>query len=124
MIDVVFLLIIFFLVSSHLARRENEMQLALPTAKSGEEDAVATNRRVTINIRPEGSLTLAGRSVSENDLTSRLAAARQQEGPEVELRIRADRNVPYRHIAPVLRAAATSGIWNVTFAVVRQGSAR
>ena len=37
MIDVVFLLIIFFLVSSHLARQESQLPLPLPDAVSGEE---------------------------------------------------------------------------------------
>ncbi len=120
MIDVVFLLIIFFLVSSHLARRENELQLALPAASSGDLEKDDTQRRLTINIRSDGSLSLAGRPMGDDDLVSRLEAARQQEGSEMELRIRADRHVIYEHVSPVLRAAATSGIWNVTFAVIRE----
>ncbi|MBT6848587.1 MAG: biopolymer transporter ExbD, partial [Planctomycetaceae bacterium] len=42
MIDVVFLLIIFFLVSSHLARQETQLELDLPEASSGEQVEVST----------------------------------------------------------------------------------
>ncbi len=38
MIDVTFLLIIFFLVSSHLAKQENFLKLDLPTAAAGAVD--------------------------------------------------------------------------------------
>ena len=37
----------------------------------------------------------------------------------LEVRIRSDRNVPYRVVEPVLLACARSGVWNVTFAVIR-----
>ena len=38
MIDVVFLLIIFFLVSSHLAKQESQMEIDLPNTESGSGD--------------------------------------------------------------------------------------
>ena len=123
MIDVVFLLIIFFLVSSHLARRENQIPLSLPNAASGEDQVDSTKPRVTLNVLPTGELLLAGSPVDKRDLASSLAAAVQREGKDVELRIRADREALYRHVSPVLSAAAGSGIWNVTFSVIRAGAA-
>ncbi|NLE37816.1 MAG: biopolymer transporter ExbD, partial [Pirellulaceae bacterium] len=54
MIDVVFLLIIFFLVSSHLARQEVQLELDLPAAVSGRQaDEKEGVRRVVVNILPE-----------------------------------------------------------------------
>ena len=50
MIDVVFLLIIFFLVSSHLAKQETQIELALPTAVSASDDDFEDKPRLTINI--------------------------------------------------------------------------
>ena len=63
MIDVVFLLIIFFLVSSHLAKQEAQMELPLPVAESGEQPPDAASRRLTINVLQDGSTLLAGRAV-------------------------------------------------------------
>ena len=124
MIDVVFLLIIFFLVSSHLARRENQIPLSLPDATSGEEQIDVSKPRVTLNVLPSGDLLLAGSPVDPKDLATSLSSAVQREGKDVELRIRADREALYRHVSPVLSAAAGNGIWNVTFSVVRGVNAR
>jgi len=126
MIDIVFLLIIFFLVSSHLAKQESQMPLPLPTAKSDQqaEDDVP---RVIVNIRESGEVLLTGQTIDPPQLTERLARqriARGAEGRDLEVRIRSDRRVPYRFVAPVLRACAASGIWNVKFAVVRPEDAR
>lgn len=92
MIDVVFLLIIFFLVSSHLSRRENELQLDLPTAESGEDVTDETAARVTLNILGDGQLMLAGSPVKQDQLLQRFTVARQEEGDDLEVRIRADRD--------------------------------
>ena len=119
MIDVVFLLIIFFLLSSHLARRENKVELSLPTATSGEEAWDETTPRVTLNVLPKGEILLGGRQVTAPQLATRLKAAREELGTRTELRVRADRAVPYRHIGPILAAATQSDLWTVTFAVIR-----
>jgi len=55
MIDVVFLLIIFFLVSSHLSRQESQLELELPTAASGQDDTDQETPRLTINVKSDGS---------------------------------------------------------------------
>ena len=124
MIDVVFLLIIFFLVSSHLARRENQLALTLPTATSGEDDWDGAVARVTLNVLPDGSFSFGGRAVSAQNLESRLASAFGALGPQAELRIRADRDVSYRRVSLILKAASRNGIWRVTFAVVRPEDVR
>lgn len=124
MIDVVFLLIIFFLLSSHLARRENNVELALPTAKSGENPWDEDAPRVTLNVLPDGTLIFAGQTTTLDNLDGKLVAARQRLGTRTELRIRADRDVAYRHVSPILDAAARNGIWSVTFAVIGPNDAR
>ena len=56
MIDVVFLLIIFFLVSSHLSKQESQMELALPGAASGQDDIDQQTPRITVNVKADGSV--------------------------------------------------------------------
>jgi biopolymer transport protein ExbD len=118
MIDVVFLLIIFFLVSSHLARRENRIPVELPVATSGQKDLTSPTPRVTLTIKSDGSVLWSGQPFGVEQLAQRLAAQRKQMGDEMELRIRGDRRVPYRVVEPILDGAARAGVWNVTFAVV------
>ena len=118
MIDVVFLLIIFFLVSSHLAQQEIQPDLELPVAASGGPPPPSTPR-VTVNLRADGQLLLGSQPVTADELGRRLQHERQRVGRDLEVRLRSDRQVAYRHVEPVLVACAKSGIWNVTFAVVR-----
>ena len=120
MIDVVFLLIIFFLVSSHLARQETQMQLELPVAQSADDDIEQEIPRVTVNVKEDGSIWLAARPVSPELLRQRLTVAREREGDRLEVRIRSSRTAPYASVEPILLACTDSGIWNVTFAVYRE----
>jgi biopolymer transport protein ExbD len=119
MIDVVFLLIIFFLVSSHLAKQEAQMPLPLPVAESGSTPDDLRARRITVNVLRDGGLLLAGRSIRRDELAERLSQVVADRRQDVEVRIRSDRNVAYRHVEPILLACARTGIWNVTFAVYR-----
>ena len=120
MIDVVFLLIIFFLVSSHLAKQENQLQLKLPVAQSGNNDVQQDVPRVTVNVKQDGTLWVRGQEVSKGDLEPLLAKAKTAEPDEaVEVRIRGSRMAPYSSVEPVMVACAKTGIWNVTYAVYR-----
>ena len=120
LIDVVFLLIIFFLVSSHLAKQETQVDLALPKAESGRDATEHPVDRVTINVLPDGQLLLGGESVGAEQVGRRLQFERQRTTDDLEVRIRADRNVAYRHVEPLLVACARAEIWNVSFAVVKR----
>jgi len=117
MIDVVFLLIIFFLVSSHLARRENQLELPLPLAATGQEISDDQTRRLTLNVLDDGELLLAGRTVLPHQLAEELLQRGRSEPADLELRIRASRHVAYGAVSPILLDAARAGIWNVHFAV-------
>jgi len=124
MIDVVFLLIIFFLVSSHLAKQEVHMNLPLPDAQSGIQAENSKLPRVVVNISSEGALRMAGRQLTLEQFQQQLLERRMKSGKDLEVRIRSDRGVPYRNISPVMQRCAEVGIWNVTFAVYRPGEAR
>jgi len=121
MIDVVFLLIIFFLVSSHLAQNENET-LDLPTAASADLDENVPAPRITINLRKDGQMLMAGRELTRQALPARLSAAKDQHGKSIEVRIRCSKMTPYNQVAPIMLACTKIGIWNVTFAVYRTES--
>ena len=120
MIDVVFLLIIFFLVSSHLAKQESQIELELPVAASSDEDINQDNPRVTVNVKQDGSLWIRGRVVEQEKLKSVFeSAAKQQDGKSVEVRIRGSRLAPYSTVEPIMLACTKAGIRNVTYAVYR-----
>jgi biopolymer transport protein ExbD len=124
MIDVVFLLIIFFLVSSHLAKQEVQLQLPLPTAKSGNRRVEDDAPRLTINVLSDGTLLLAGRRVAPAQLATRLRDRLKELGPGLQVRIRSDRDAPYRFVNPIMLACLREGIWDVSFAVYRPEDVR
>ena len=121
MIDIVFLLIIFFLVSSRLARQEIQLELDLPKAASGQRPAKEDIRRVVLNVlpeeRPEGQIQVGRKVITAEELTGLIDYESRQADGELEVRIRSDRRVPYRVIEPILLACGRAGVWNVTFAV-------
>ncbi len=119
MIDVVFLLIIFFLVSSHLAKREFKLPLQLPTA-SRQPAAKSIVGRLVINVAADGSVTAGGTSVDSGRLALVLRAYADEEGENAAVHIRSDTSVDYAIAEPLLRAAAQAGISNITFAVQEQ----
>ncbi len=122
MIDVVFLLIIFFLVSSHLAKQETQLELDLPNATSGRATPDEGVRRVVVNVLSQpgdsGSVQVGGRTLAPDELRQLINYESMKSGDSLEVRIRSDRNVPYRVIEPILVACARAGAWNVTFAVI------
>ena len=120
MIDIVFLLIIFFLVSSHMVKQDAQLKLDLPQASTGHDETNDNRQRVTVNVLPNGQVQLAGQTVGPEGLVRRLSNEMQQTGSDLEVRIRADRTVPYSAVEPILIACTQARIWNVTFAVLRQ----
>ncbi|HBJ34830.1 MAG TPA: biopolymer transporter ExbD [Planctomycetaceae bacterium] len=122
MIDVVFLLIIFFLVSSHLAKRESKLPLQLPTA-SRQPAAKSVIGRLVINVAADGNVTAGGSPVDSGRLTMVLRAHAAEKGVDAAVHIRSDASVDYAIAEPLLRAAAQAGISNITFAVQEQTSA-
>lgn len=122
MIDVVFLLIIFFLVASHLSDQEAQIELELPTAESAQALEDDQQNRITFHLPNADEILHAGRPISLDRLGQLIEEAKQNRGGDVQVRIRTDRDVPYVAMTPILRACAAAGIWNVTFAVLRKRS--
>lgn len=119
MIDVVFLLIIFFLVSSHLARQENRLPLELPAAATpGPLDP--DRSALTVSVDSEHRWRVAGEVISAERLRQILADHVERDGRSAAVRIRTDRSVPYGHVAPILSIAARTGIVDVSISVLRE----
>ena len=118
LIDVVFLLIIFFLVASHFIRNEHLEQVELPLATQGKNEEEAASR-ILVTVATDKRLILGGHEATVDEIERKLQIVAEQHGAgATELRIRADRSVPYAIVEPLLLAAARSGITKVRFAVL------
>lgn len=121
MIDIVFLLIIFFLVSSHLSRQENRHPVTLAQADGGQPDELDTTP-VTLTVDAAGKLFFGSEPLPREELRDRLAAHRQTRSrgpglPNVRVRLRIDQAVPYRDVEPILKELAEQGVADVSIVV-------
>lgn len=123
MIDVVFLLIIFFLVSSHLAQRESHVPMSLPQADTGDVPQ-NSQPKVILQLAADGRLWANGVSIDVEHLQELLVSHQARFEQPIELRLRCDREHPYQRIEPILLSAARAGIWDVSFAVLPRKNAR
>lgn len=117
LIDIVFLLIIFFLVASHVARSEAVEPVNLPEAEefAGEEEEVP--RRIVITILADRTMHIAGREVQLPDVEQLVLSTSEHTRGDMEVRIRADRTATYSEVEPLLLACARFGVTRVGFAV-------
>ncbi|WP_345682354.1 biopolymer transporter ExbD [Novipirellula caenicola] len=116
MIDVVFLLIIFFLVSSHLARQEIHLPVELPTANTylpENPDRMA----LTVTVDDQSQWRVGGNVVAIDELKQILNEHALRSGSTAAVRLRTDGSVHYQYIEPILRETALAGIYDVTFSV-------
>ena len=99
LIDIVFLLLIFFLVSTTFARDEVEMDLQLPEASTGEE--AAEGHLIVINVKRNGELFVDGRPVTVAALEQKLKAAARRDKKQ-EVLIRGDTQTQFGVVVQVL----------------------
>ncbi len=116
MIDVTFLLIIFFLVSSHLAKQENFLKLDLPTANAGTSD-FSDAPTVTVQVLASGEYQVTSQVMTLEQIRRAILIRRQTEGVPMRIRIRTDRMAEYRHIAALLKICSSTGNTDIVFAV-------
>lgn len=116
LIDVVFLLLIFFLVATNFNRRETDHNVVLPESEAGTA-LVSVPSRLVINIRDSGTLVVEGRVVTETELR-RMAAAFVGAHPGRPAVIRADARVPYRMVMQVFGICRAEGVRNVDLPVL------
>lgn len=108
MIDVLFLLIIFFMVATTFGDLERNMELQVPeVAEAG--DSVRPAKPLVINVFADGTLDLDGQPVTLAELTERLAEARNRLGQPTVV-IRGDAQSAFQHVASALAACKSAGI--------------
>ncbi len=117
MVDIVFLLLIFFLVTWNFARYETELDVKVPTAREGKETRRAVGE-VILNVKADGSIIMNRRTFSPDALKEALLRISSLY-PDQAVVLRGDENVDYRHIVDVLDICRSANIWNVAFATSR-----
>ena len=117
MIDIVFLLLIFFIVTWQFTKSETELSVSVPTAQEGAEPERQMSE-IVINILGDGKIRIEGTTVDLEQLLVKLApiATAFENQP---VRIRGDGAVEYQRIVGVIDTCQKAGIWNISFATQR-----
>ena len=120
MIDVVFQLLCFFVTSQIFAQWETEIDVALPTAATGDVPQRLPGE-VIINVRADGAAVVNGQVL--DDVRLRAMMDRLVElFPGQPVLLRADKATAYEHVVRVLDTCRQADIWNISFATLAPGS--
>lgn len=120
LIDIVFLLLIFFMSASIFYQLETEINITVPTAESSTEMERSPGE-VIINIREDGSIVVNQRELSYAELEKMLGRISQLYRGQPVI-IRADSRTFHKNVIRVLDICASTDIWNVSFATMREDS--
>ena len=114
MIDIMFLLLCFFIAAQIYAQWESEIDIKLPTAATGEiPDRLPAE--IIINVRQDGVAVVNQRELKQeglSDLLTRIVALY----PGQPVLIRADKRTAYEHVIGILDLCRQVDIWNISFA--------
>ncbi|KAA3606029.1 MAG: biopolymer transporter ExbD [Planctomycetota bacterium] len=119
MIDVVFLLLIFFMLATTFLDPEKEIDIDLPVAESGEQGA-SELEQIYINVHKDGSVTISGKDVSSEEL-KRVLRQVAVRNPDTQITIRGDRQVHHQAMVSVYDACGIAGLVNLAVGTLEEG---
>jgi len=119
MIDVVFLLVIFFMSATQFAAVERAVELELPTVGADGTSAAAVVEPCIVAVSAAGVITLDGQSRSIEELKTDLARVKERAttGSAPAVLIHGDAHCDFQHIAAALTACRAAGIADVGVSV-------
>ena len=101
LIDVVFLLLIFFLVATKFEQEERELSVNLPQASEA-QPAIAKPKELFVNVTADGSYFVSGKTVDAVELERILKQAWTNNPGRQKVIIRADEDSKTKHIVRVM----------------------
>ena len=129
MIDILLVLLVFFISISTTEVLQATSSVRLPIAKDAKDARPTESGQLIVNVTVdpinqimgvEVGTALGTQRVTPNDLGAIIAAAPglQRNPTEFRVLVRADRNVRFEYMRTILEVIGTAGVGNVTFAVV------
>ena len=111
LIDCVFLLLIFFLVSTMMKKINRDIAIELPESSSAER-LLPTNDQVVIGINPEGHFYYDGQKESIMQIHQYLRAVSKDQ-PNYQIRIDTDRHAPLHRVVEIVDMCQFNGLTNI-----------
>ena len=114
MIDMVFLLLVFFMTVASVAKSQRQVELDLPESEESKVPDDASGRGI-LSVDAEGTFYI-GDGARTLDQVKDAIKARLRDDPELEVQIRADRATQYEDVRKLLKAAAEAGAYEIIYA--------
>lgn len=117
MVDILLVLLCFFVVTWSMARKENELDVRVPAAQAAQESNPVVNQTV-LNVKSDGTVVWDRKPVKLDALLTKLRELATI-FPDYAIILRGDVKTDYEHIVQVLDVCRQAGIWNVAFATAK-----
>src|SRR6201987_5973169 len=114
MVDILFVILCFFIFTWNFALAENELDVRVPSAAKANETQPYVGQ-VVINVKADGTVIVNRQPKSSSELLDQLKKLSQLY-PDQAVIVRGDEAVDYKHIVEVLDICRQADIWNVAFA--------
>jgi len=114
LIDVIFLLLIFFMVTTTIIKPSKRLDIQLPEAKAA--SAKTKSIPVRIELKRSGELYLNGKRINLKTLETRLRELGKEGGKKTAI-VRADRRLDYGRVVRILGICRASGYSDIGIAV-------
>ncbi|QDU99089.1 ExbD/TolR family protein [Lignipirellula cremea] len=115
LIDVVFLLLIFFLVATRFAEEDYEMKISVPSASEA-QPIIAPPDEVYVNINQQGEYFVKGKTIGIDELEVILKDALTQNPVNQKVIVRADKRAMVEPVVAVMNLCNRVGIVEYTVA--------
>ncbi len=120
MVDILLVLLGFFMLTWSFARQERELDVQMPSAGEAKEQRRSVGE-VIINVKADGSLVMNRRAMTPAELLAALSRVAELY-PDQAVVLRGDQRVDYGHIVQTLDVCRRANIWNVAFATAAPAS--
>jgi biopolymer transport protein ExbD len=114
MVDILLVLLCFFVITWSMARKENELDVRVPAAQAAQESNPVVNQTV-LNVKSDGTIVWDRKQISRENLQEKLKSLASLY-PDYAIILRGDVKTNYEYIVQVLDTCRQAGIWNVAFA--------
>jgi len=118
LIDVVFLLIIFFVVTATIEKAIVDESIRLAHASNSKPVAEEDPRSIIVNMNKSGAINIAMQPCSLRQLQNILTATSQKHGNSVPVVIRADKETRYKQIDKVMEVIGKAGLYKIKISAV------
>lgn len=118
MIDLVFLLLIFFMIASTLITYQKDPKIEIPIAKNAVVPELVQGR-IIVNVDDDGTIRDEFSKSLTLDQIEQIMANAKQQNENTRLHLRVDAKAPHKMVKDVIAASAKGGVNDLVFSTLQ-----